>query len=88
MLEVITYYYTDREWPRSLRWTEAASKDDDDIMLAALGSDGEAWKSAQIRSAARIALLSRDASDKVRRAMMRKAPLAVGDILPGTQVYF
>ena len=40
---------------RPLRWTESISRDDEEVMLAALGADGEAWKAAQIRSVAKVA---------------------------------
>jgi len=73
---------------RALRWTESNNKDDDEVLMAALGTDGEAWKAAQIRSAAKIAMISKDASDKVRRAMMRKAPKVLTELTPGTRVYF
>jgi len=73
---------------RPLRWTESSNKDDEEIMMSALGADGEAWKSAQIRSAARISLINRDASDKIRRALMRQAPRVIHDLCPGTRVYF
>ena len=54
---------------RVLCWPCAASTvDEDEITLAALGTDGEAWLVAQICAAARMALLSRDASDKMLRA--------------------
>ena len=42
---------------RPLRWTESANRDDDEIMLAALGTEGEAWKSAQTRAAAKVTML-------------------------------
>ena len=35
-----------------------------------------------------MALLSRDASDKIRRATLRRAPAAVAELTPGTRVYF
>jgi len=73
---------------KSLRWFNAATQDDNDTMLAALGSDGEAWLAAQIRATARIALISGDACQKVRQAMMRRAPMVVGDLPPGSRVYF
>ena len=72
----------------ALRWPCAAgTADEDEIPLAALGTDGEAWLAAQIRATARMALLSRDASDKIRRATLRRAPGVVGDLAPGTRVY-
>ena len=71
---------------RPLKWTESADKDDEQVMRAALGADGEAWKAAQTRSAAKIALIERDASDKVRRALMRQAPTVVGELCAGTRV--
>ena len=40
------------------------------------------------KSAARMALLSRDASDKIRRATLRRAPAAIAELTPGTRVYF
>ena len=58
------------------------------MLLAALGSEGEAWLAAQIRAAARVALISKDASDKVRRAMLRRAPTVVDELVAGTRVYF
>ena len=74
---------------RALRWPCAAgTADEDEIPLAALGTDGEAWLAAQIRAAARMALLSRDASDKIRRATLRRAPRVVGDLASGTRVSF
>ena len=66
---------------RSLRWLESENRDDGDVLLAALGSDGEAWLAAQIRAAARISLISKDASDKVRQAMMRRAPSVVDELV-------
>eukprot|EP00959_Pyramimonas_sp_CCMP1952_P089044 1863138-Pyramimonas_sp.AAC.1 len=33
-------------------------------------------------------LLERDAADKVRRALLRQAPTVVGDLCPGSRVYF
>ena len=73
---------------KSLRWTEFGTNDDDECPLAALGADGEAWKTSQIRAAAKMALLSRDASDKLRRAMLRRAPAALGELTAGMRVYF
>ena len=73
---------------RSLRWFESANRDDDEVLLAVLGSDGDAWLAAQIRAAARVALISKDASDKVRRAMLRKAPTISSELIPGCRVYF
>ena len=48
----------------------------------------DAWLAAQIRAAARVALISKDASDKVRRAMLRKAPTISNELIPGCRVYF
>ena len=74
---------------RALCWPCAVgTADEDEIPLAALGTDGEAWLAAQIRAATRMALLSRDASEKIRRATLRRAPGVVGDLAPGTRVYF
>ena len=71
---------------RALCWPCAAgTADEDEILLAALGTDGEAWLAAQTRAAARMALLSRGASDKIRRATLRRAPGVVGDLAPGTR---
>ncbi len=71
---------------RALRWTENQNRDDGDDSLAALGSSGEAWLSSQIRTSAKMALVGRDASDKLRRAAIRRAPAIKHDILPGTVV--
>jgi hypothetical protein len=73
---------------RALRWPTVGTTDDDEIPMAALGTDGEAWLAAQIRAAARMALLSRDASDKLRRATLRRAPGVVEELTPGTRIYF
>ena len=69
---------------RSLRRTDLCNRDDDEIPLAALGANGEAWKAVQIRAAAKMHLTSRDASDKIRRAMMRRALKAIGGLAPDT----
>ena len=66
----------------------AGTADEDEIPLAALGADGEAWLAAQLRTTTRMALLSRGASDKIRRATLRRAPGVVGELAPGTRVYF
>ena len=74
---------------RALRWPGVAgTADEDELPLASLGTEGEVWLAAQIRAAARMALLSRDASDKVRRAVLRRAPAAVGELVHGTRVFF
>ncbi len=73
---------------RSLRWPLVGTTDEDEIPLAALGTDGEAWLASQIRAAARMALLSREASDKIRRATLRRAPGFVGELAPGTRLCF
>ena len=75
---------------RSLRFTEMNTTDDcdDDILVGVLGAQGPAWRAQQIRSAAKLHLLRGDASEKVRRAMLRKAPLALGDLCPGSRIYF
>ena len=72
----------------SLRWAESLNRDADEFPMSALGCDGEAWRSAQMRASAGMAMLARDASDKLPRAMMRKAPKIIGDVCPGTRVYF
>ena len=60
---------------RSLRFTELSTVDDgDDVLVSVLGTNGPAWRASQIRTAAKMHLLQGDASDKVRRAMLRKAP--------------
>ncbi len=53
-----------------------------EIPLASLGTEGEAWLAGQIRAAARMVLLSRDASDKIRRAALRRAPAAIAELTP------
>ena len=35
-----------------------------------------------------MALLERDVTDKVRRALLRKAPTVTAELVPGTRVYF
>ncbi len=52
-------------------------------LMAALGAEGEAWRACQMRAAAKMALVSRDASDKLRRAMLRNAPKILEEYLPG-----
>ena len=74
---------------RSLRFTELSAVDDgDDVLVSVLGAHGPAWRASQIRTAAKLHLLQGDASDKVRRAMLRKAPVAMGELCPGSQIYF
>ena len=73
---------------RPLMWTESANRDDEEIMLAALGRDGELWKAAQIRAVAKIAFISRDAFAKTKRVLMRQAPTVLGPVAPGTRIYF
>ena len=73
---------------RKLRLGESCNTDDDHVLMSVLGSDGPAWLDAQMRTAARIAMLSRDCSEKVRRAMLRRAPEVVDQLCPGTRVYF
>ena len=65
------------------------TKDDDDPGVAVLGQkDGEAWFATQARAAARMAIVSADASDELKRAAVRRAPTATGDLCTGTRVYF
>ena len=45
-------------------------------------------KRARFEQAAKVMLLSNDAMDKVRRAMLRHAPTVIGDVMPGSRVYF
>ena len=73
---------------RSLKFTEVTNRDDDEILMGVLGSHGLAWKASQIRTAAKIMLLERDVTEKVRRAMLRQAPTVIGEVCPGTRVYF
>ena len=73
---------------RSLAFGEQANRDDDEVVMSSLGSHGVQWKATQIRSAARMALIQRDATEKVRRAMLRQAPTVVGVLCPGSRVYF
>ena len=65
---------------RGLRWSESANKDGDEILMSVLDADGPAWLDAQERAAAKIAMIGRDASDKIRRAMMRRAPEVHQDV--------
>jgi hypothetical protein len=73
---------------RPLRWPEAANKDDDEVPYSALGAQGHVWRATQARTAAKMALISRDANDKLRRVMMRQAGSPPTIMLPGTRVYF
>ena len=73
---------------RSLRFTELSNTDDDQVLMSVLGNHGLAWKASQIRTAAKVMLLSNDALDKVRRAMLRQALTVIGDVTPGSRVYF
>ena len=74
---------------RPLRWSEQMLKDDDDPGVAILGlQDGEAYLSSQCRIAARVALIEADASAKLKRAAMRRAPTVQFDLIPGARVYF
>ena len=73
---------------RSLRFTEQAIRDDDEIMMQVLGAEGPAWKAQQIRVAAKMMLLEQDACAKVRRAMLGQAPPVIAPVMPGTRVYF
>ena len=73
---------------RSLRFTELSTVDDgDDVLVSVLGASGPAWRASQIRTAAKLHLLQGDASDKVRRAMLRKAPVVMGELCPGSVSY-
>ena len=56
---------------RTLRWPEAANKDDDRVPFSALGAEGHAWRVTQARTAAKLAIIARDASDKLRRSVLR-----------------
>lgn len=74
---------------RSLRFTELSTVDDGDVVLVAvLRAHGPAWRASQIRAAAILHVLQSDASDNVRRAMLRKAPVVLGELCPGSRVYF
>ncbi len=73
---------------RASRWTENANNDDDAILLSVLGSHGIAWKMTQTRTAAKLALIERDAMDKVRRSMLRAAPTVMEEVAPGTRIHF
>ena len=72
---------------QSLRWP-TLNRDDGGEPLVARGAEGEAYRTMQLRAAAKIALLSRDASDKMRRAVLRRSPPIRMELLPGTRVYF
>ena len=74
---------------RSLRFTEQNTTDDtEDILVGVLGNSGPAWRAQQIRSAAKLHLIRGDATEKIRKAMLRKAPLALGELCPGTRGLF
>ena len=73
---------------RSKRFTELSNTDDDQVLMNVLGNHGMAWKTSQIRTAAKVMLLRNDAMDKVRRAMLRQASTVIGEVMPGSRVYF
>ena len=74
---------------RPLRWSEQMLKGDDDPGVAILGlQDDEAYLASQCRVAARVALIEMDASAKLKRAAMRRAPTVQQELIPGTRVYF
>jgi len=74
---------------RSLRFTELSNVDDgDDVLVSVLGAHGPAWEASQIRTAAKLHLLRGDVCDKIRRAMLKKAPLVLGELSPGSRIYF
>ena len=74
---------------RSLRFTELSNVDDgDEVLVSVLGAHGPAWRASQIRTAAKLHLLQGGACDKVRRAMLRKAPVVLGGLCPGSRIYF
>ena len=92
--EFMSGFFDSRQTPeqavfgRSLKFTEVTNRDDDEVMMGVLGRHGFAWKASQVRTAAKMALLERDVTVKVRRAMLRQAPTVIGDVCPGTRVYF
>ena len=74
---------------RSLRFTELSNVDDgDDVLVSVLGAHGPAWRASQIRTAAKLHLLQGDACGKIRRAMLRKAPVVQGELSPSSRIYF
>jgi hypothetical protein len=74
---------------RALRWPAVAGTvDENEIPLAYLRIDGGAWLPGQTRTAVHRAVLFWDASNKVRQAVLRRAPVAVGDLSPDTRAYF
>ena len=73
---------------RSLKFTEVVNRDDADILMGVRGRHGMAWKASQIRTVAKIMLLERDVTKRVRRAMLRKAPTIMGEVCPGARIYF
>ena len=74
---------------RCVRSTELSNIDDgDDVLVPVLGAHCLAWRDSQIRAAAKLHILKGDACDKFRRAMLRKAPIALGDLCLGSRIYF
>ena len=74
---------------RSPRFTELSTEDDgDDVLVSVLGANGPTWRASQIRTVAKMHLLQGDASDMVRRAILCKAPVAMGELCPGSRAYF
>ena len=74
---------------RALRWpSPIALNDDDDVPWSALTPCAEQARANRMRETARYALARMDASDKLKRAILRKPRPQLEAALPGTRVYF
>ena len=86
------YGYTPEQavFGRALRWPSVLT-DGEDHPIAALDADPESeyTQAVQMRNTARLALISRDATDKIKRAILRKTrPERPERMLLGMRVYF
>ena len=86
------YGYTPEQavFGRALRWPSVLT-DVENPPIAALDADPEAEyaHAVELRNTARLALLSRDTTDKIKRAISRKTRAERPDrIIAGMRVYF
>ena len=68
---------------RSLNFSEVTNRDDDETFMGILGRHGVAWKASQIRTAAKIALLERDVSEKHAKGNVTASPTGGGRAVCG-----
>jgi len=89
---LLRYGYTPEQavFGRALRWPSVLT-DGEEHPIAALDADPESeyTQAVQMRNTARLALISRDATDKIKRAILRKTrPERPERMLLGMRVYF